>query len=483
MKQSRNVNTARKYSEVLIIILCLWMIWTQSVAYPEILLDPDPDGYTGYAARLREKFEIERGFHRYPGYPVIINIANAIFPPGTITSIGQIHRPIHILQSIVVLVFVAAFFFVSRRCFGTLVAWIGLALFAFPNFLVLYTSYPFPDFLGSIVWAGCFLYLSHWINNEAIIPDWLVFFIFIIAVFFLQLMKPNAAMVLFLFSVSLIFFTLWNIVKTRRLSNIYKKQLVKGGILVLVAAILFVFIPIIFGRGPVQFVVEAAQVKIVYYLPPATQSRVEREIEAGKVEWQQKNGVRIEDENYLGEQPEIPYELVEQVWLQRLKAHPFQYVKVTLEEFLRKHYLIVDAYKPFFANTTEAMYVRILPKTSLPESKLYRSTGLLINPIGEGVVAISNVSRAIIGLVWFWVIFTIGWLQLMRLHPILTHSITLCAIMYMILNAATVFIDARYMLVFAVPIYLTEAVGISAIIRFVFQPEKRYIMEFSNEKN
>lgn len=453
-------------SEVAFLVLCLWIIWSQALSYATPTNDPDPDGYTSYSTRLRQQFEVDRQFRRYPGYPIFITVANKVFLSEKPDPPGGIHKPVHMLQTTVCLLFVVGFYIIVRNAFGILVAWISVAIIAFQSFLVLYTSLPFPDFIYSIGWAGCFWHIFHWVRSTQIVPSRFNLLVFILGIVLLQLIKPNATTILIFFALSLGFVIIIGAAKFQFSRELTRVNLIKCGIMSVIAVIVAILIILLFGSGPLDFVSREAKIKIVYYLPPASLSNVEMKIEAGKANWQANHGMKIEEENFLGEQHEIPFELVDRVWLQRLAAHPLQYVKVILGEFLRKHYLIVDAYVPFSANTRNALYVHIMPKSTTIESKLYRSTGLWVDQIGDGTIAIVNISRPVIRVILFWSILLIGWSQLFKNYPVFVAAMTMCMILYAILHAAMIFIDSRYMLVFAVMLYLTQAVGLASIIRY-----------------
>ena len=466
-KQRKQVNYALITSEAVFLILCLWAIWNQSYSAPVDVGDPDPDGYTSYSARLQEHFEVDRDYRRYPGYPVFIIFANFIFPMIDSIPPGDIHEPVHILQTMVCLVFALGFYLFVRHAWGIMIAWLSLAILASPNFLVLFTSYPFADFLYGIGWACCFGYLFYWVRDRQNVPSWSALVVFIFSILVLQLVKPNAATMLAFFSLGLVPTFLLVPSKFRDSFEFTKGILIKSGIMLVIAIAVAILVPFFFGDGPIRFVVWAAKTRIVYYLPPASQSSVEMKIEAGKADWQLKHGQKIEDVNFTPGQSEIRFNWVDQVWLQRLEAHPLQYIGVTLNELLRKHYLIIDQYVPFFANTDNALYVNILPRSQSAESRLYRSTGLMVDPLGEGKVAFARVSRAVIRLVLFWALLLIGWWKLFSESQVYVVGMTICAILYIILHAATVFIDGRYMLAFAVPLYVTQAVGLATLTRFI----------------
>ncbi|MDA9101357.1 hypothetical protein N9K06_01630, partial [Omnitrophica bacterium] len=213
-----------------------------------------------------------------------------------------------------------------------------------------------------------------------------------------------------------------------------------------------------------DFIWMAFKHRVVIYLEPAADTPQDRLLEEGKLAYSKQIGHAVQKENYLGPRPNLmPNEAVDAVWFGRLSRRFFDYILVTLNELRLKHHLISRNLVPFMPDTWHYLHVQIRPpREGDYKYDVYRATGLdLYNT--------RNIRQLVTELVLFWGSLLAGMGILFKKYPVGIVAMTLSLSFYMIMCAALVFVDTRYLLPYVIPIYVIQAVGFAGMLKKAVQ--------------
>jgi hypothetical protein len=411
------------------------------------------DGYPYYAKHLDQTGTLLPEFRRLPGYPAFL-AASAHLTGWPYSQAGQY------VQGALSCLLILGLWLPVRRLFGPLVTVLLLALLAAPNLWVRLSVFAFPDFLSAVLWCAVALTVLRW----TMVMAWRQHVIWggtaFVLVGMMLLLKPGMSILLMILAASLLVAH----VLTQRTWTGAGPIAARGAALVAGAVALQTAILAVCGSGSVAFYRNALHTRVVTYLPAATDSPSERVVERTKNEIAQREGQRMEDENFTNTlaivQPEI-----EAVWRDRLRARPLTYIAAMLEEIKRKHHFIAMSFTPFMADTTPNR-TRIPKRDESAASRLYRASGLYLHGLGEGVAPTSAaLADAVLRLGLFWIPLVCGlWLMGTR-WPFATVTAVVCLAGYTVALAFGIFIDGRYLLPFAPLIYVAQAMGLASVIR------------------
>lgn len=417
----------------------------------------EDDGYPYYARHLDEAGTLIPEFRRLPGYPLFL-VAASHLAGSHYSKAGQE------LQGVLSLVLLAALWLPVRRTFGPLVTVLLALMLATPNLWIRMTAFPFPDFLSAVLWGAFALLALRWAGGGSWRAQAIRGAGLIALAAAMILLKAGLSILVTIFGVGLVAAHL----VVRRTWSGAAALAMRAAVLVGACVAVQAVIVGICGSGSLVFYRNAMHARIATYLPPASDTEAERIVERAKAEIAAREGQAMEDENFTNTLA-VAQPAVEAVWRDRLRARPFAYLGVMLEEVRRKHYFVAASFTPFAADTTPNL-ARIPRRDDSPASRLYRRTGLYLPGVGLSAWATSTaVAEGALRLAVFWVPLVAGLVALIRRWPIptLTALVTLAG--YTAALAFGIFIDGRYLLPFAPLIYVAQALGLATLVTMLLE--------------
>jgi hypothetical protein len=461
--------------EVAGVILLVTVLLIQLLSYPTTE-DPDPDGYVSYANQLLATGTLAPS-RRLPGYPIFLAVVARTVP-------GPLNEAVYWVQLwLTVLVCLGAWAWTRWR-FGALPALCLLGIVAAPSYFSRMAVLMLSDVPYSMLMLPLLLGIGWWTLAAAPRGGWLWLLPFALLTFVLQATRATTLGIVVPFAGLLVV----GLLVARRLGQASRlagprTALARAAALIAVALLVGVACDRYLDTGAREFNADMLRYRAAVMLPPADNSAAERRIEDAKRRYRRVEGQRIEDARFSAYDSfdlhvEIRADDVRAVWQARLLAHPGQYLASVLDEFRLGHYIVARQFVPYFLDVPR--YVRVwahYPRNDgSPEGDLFRRSGLVVldrpgAPPHNGLEV--DQTSAIVQLAVVWGLIGLGLWRLWRRDAALIVAFVGTFVIFNVAVAATNTIDARFLLPFAIPIYLLEAIGVAWIAQTLVRAAAR----------
>lgn len=445
----------------------------QMLSYPATE-DPDPDGYLSYARHLLDTGTLLPDSRRLPGYAAFSAVAWA--------ALGRsAQQSVYWAQLGLTTLFVTGLWVWLRPRIGRLPALLLLGILAAPCYFTRLSVVMLPDAVFSMLWLPVTLASCWWALAERPRGGWWMLVPLALGLLLLQTLRPNAAPTAILLVASLgTAYVVERVLRRRydptRLAAPRQFWPRLGGLLA-VAVLAFVATDRLLDTGARAYNSDVIGYRVAVYLPPATDAPEERRIEAAKERFRAVEGQPIEDARFLSYPTFRFYEEIDRrdvaaVWIPRLLAHPGTYLASVGRDLLLNHYLLARRVVPFFFDLERVpLFVQHYPlNDGSLAARLFRSTGLLVleqPPFPTHFPFEVELLGALARLVAVWGLLLLGARVLARRYRPLVVAFGILLGLCVLLPAATNTADPRYLLPFAIPVYVTQAVGLAALIRLL----------------
>jgi Ca2+/Na+ antiporter len=430
----------------------------------------DFDDYAAYGQVIKDQWgpdllNILGGRKISPGYPMFLALVNFFAGQNVDIKTSAFWGQFGLL-----LCFVACLWIIIRRWLGVSVGLVFLCIMAGPNFYVHWSSVLVSNFFFSVIWLPTVAFLLYFLTKNYKKTDYFLIIPLFSVFCFVFFVRTGATSVIFplLFSV-FVAFCLIGFVKRNFKWEISSKFGIEFIVRFVVACLLvagsYISIGLTIDFVPQTFYKRHLSHRIVTLLPPATDTPAEKRIEETKRRINEYEGECLQH-HLVQIRSEFDEKDVQKVWLKRLIHHPFLYFIKVLNEIRWKHYIVATDFIPFNSYTgfTNIKYMLV---DDSARSKLYRMTGIKIKYQRTKYDSLIEVLKAIFIFIFVWGTLLLGMEFFLRRYFVCTFSVAFCVFLNVFMFAATVTLDGRYLLVWAMPIYTSQAVGIMRIITFL----------------
>ena len=402
---------------------------------------------------MKETGTIIPEYRRLPGYPAFLVLSSLL-------TRQYFSKAAYYVQGVLSLIVIGAVLLPLRRRFGSLFTIFLLGLLAAPNFWVRSSVFAFPDFLAALLSVAFAIVVFAWIETRSRVSEIACAIAMLSVLATMILLKSGMTILIAFFAGSLV---VARLVAREPASVSLRHVTLKAGALVAAALALQSVILTVCGSGSVVFYRNAVHSRIATYLPPASDTEYDREVERAKAAISAREGQRMEDENFTNSLA-VVQPAIERVWWDRLKTSPVRYLGVMLDEIRRKHYLVGRSFTPFMADTTPHM-PRIPRRDGSPASSIYRATGFFLPGYGETPYATAGaLADTLLRTLLLWGTVAGGLVLMWRRAPFIVLTLALTFVVYVGALTFGVFVDGRYLLPFAPAIYILQAFALSTLV-------------------
>lgn len=456
--------------EGVLVVLLIAGLLLQALGYP-FTDDPDPDSYVSYANHILETGSLHPGSTRLPGYPAFLALVSLV---GT----APLAQKVYWVQLGLAVLFVLGAWAAVRHWVGALAALLFLTIVAAPNYFIRMSVTMLPDVLYSALLVPLLVVIGWWTLTPTVRGRWLWLLPLVVWLFVAQAIRPTTFLLTAVFGPSLALGYLLE----RRLRGAGRLPalvtlLVRLGAVTALAFVVFVAADRLLDTGARTYNANTFAARVVVFLPPASDSPEEQQIEAAKRRFQEIEGQPIESDRFLTYPrfrfyEEMPAQLFQLVWRDRLLAHPGQYLLSVVQDLRLGHYFVARRFVPYFPGLDQtALIVQYFPRDDgSPASQLFRATGIIIEGdelLDRGYILEVAAAKAVLRLLAVWGLTLLGVLVLARRSCALVVAFAGVVVLFTVITSATNTVDMRYLLPFAVPIYIAQAAGLTWIFETV----------------
>jgi hypothetical protein len=452
-------------AEAAIVVLLVMELCAQLMTYPPTYSE-DPDGYVTYAKYLRDNHAVLPSFPRLPGYPFFLALVTDLSPAPLPDNVWWV-------QGFLMVALAVAAWALTRRRFGRLPAIVLLGILAAPCYFTRMSVVMLTDMLYTVLILPLMVTSVWWAFRPGSRRSWLWCLPFVLGMFVTQSIRPTTFLLGLMLGPSIVVGYLvarW----LRRLSGELglRLMLARGAAVMLLASISFAAVDTFLDTGARKYNSMVFGYRVVLALPAATDTRADRRIERAKDRFEEVEGQPIETAHFLTYRKFNPWtELraddVQAVWQSRLLRYPHLYLLSIVQDLRLNHYYLISRFTPLFfeLGRTDIFGEKFHPMDGSPSANIFYASGLVIHvmPDAKPTSVNAELSFAAVRFLAVWGFLLLGCWQLLRrcCAPTVTFVVLLLGFAASLSGTNT--IDGRYLLPFAVLIYLTEAMGIAWI--------------------
>ena len=485
----------RTVGELLLVAFLLTMVSRQFRDHPK-WTSKDADNYVSYAKHISTHGNLLPKHHRMPGYPAFLalcygdSIEDGV--PNEEYYFWDVRDESRQVQHALLLAFLTIAWFWARRRVGPAMALVFLGIMALPNNFIYTATVPLPDFLFAVLLLAAMV-ITHRFLFSLMPCVWrraVAFLGLLVLLSLAQSLRPNAASFLGIAAAGMLVTFLVRLHIRRDASPHAGTGAVCPRTAILLAGLgavtVLSFALLDPGRGVRTFMNRYFQERAAIALPLADDSPDEQYLEAEKHRVEGKEGLRSARLRYSG----APYHKMRNamnprtwkicldVGAQRVMAHPWEFLKVSWRQAKRMHHLTAQR---FYLARPNLLYHRNAYPPDVHRDKrvgraffryglYFPSGGSTYDMWREGAWLAVN-----------WLLLLAGMLALHRCHPMGASSTALAILLSIGFLACTNYIDARYLLVYAIPIHLCQAAGVLELASVLGRGRRPNLPELPSE--
>jgi hypothetical protein len=451
--------------EAAVVLLLLAELVAQLMTYPPTYSE-DPDGYVTYAKYLRANYALMPGFPRLPGYPVFLALVADLSPAPLPDNVWWV-------QGFLMVVLAVVAWALTRRLLGRLPAVVLLGILAAPCYFTRMSVVMLTDMLYTVLVLPLLLTIGWWAFRPGSRGSWLWCLPFVLGMFVSQSIRPTTFLLCLMLGPAIVVGYLvarWLHREPGQLS--LRLVLARAAAVMLLAFVGFITVDTFLDTGARAYNSMVFGYRVVLALPPASDTRNDRRIERAKERFEEIEGQPISTAHFLTYREfnpwkEIRPQEVQAVWQGRLLRWPHLYLWSIVQDFRFNHYYLISRFTPlwFELGRTAIFGEKFMPLDGSPASNVFYSTGLVIwvMPDAQPTIIFAELFFAVVRMLTVWGLLLLGCWQLLRRSCAHTAAFIVLLLGFALSVSATNTIDGRYLLPFALLIYLAEAMGVAWI--------------------
>jgi hypothetical protein len=478
-----------KWFEALLIMFLFSMLFAQLASNP-LTTDPDPDGYFSYARYLEQHWRLPEHHVRMPGYPLFLAIVDVI-------GAGDLPHDAFIAQAAASFALVVGLWWFVRRSFGPVVALAFLLLYAMPNYSVFLSTVGLADFLFQALWLAFLVAGLNFIFAARHAA--LKFFALVFITFLAYAVHPGTlylGLFLALSSVCAIWLSTRFRNPVQRCTN-SRAALTKCALVFLCVITVAKVSDVFFDRGKTEYLMGWLGWRLVVYLPPSSNTELDRRIEHIKQRVTARLGYPVQYESpithpefldlYDVSTPKGHLSLAEverdpslrqdirfyhwslpvgwhELAMGRLINRPLVYAASVINVLRWHQHIIVKQFFPF-CSEKRLVTTQYLPLIDSPASKLFRLTGIELREQLHAPARkiLAPAILAAIQILTFYGLTIFGAVLLARRYALFVMAIAGCLCMWICFICLSNPPEPRYINIFAPMLVMAHAAALVAI--------------------
>jgi hypothetical protein len=454
-----------RLAEGVVVLLLVIELVAQLSAYPSTA-DPDPDGFVSYARHLREHQSLIEHSERLPGYPLFLALVWDLWSAPLAYNVWW-------AQGTMMVVLAVVGWALTRRWLGPLPAIILLGILAAPCFLTRMSVEMLADMLYAVLALPLLLTIVWWALRPASRRSWLWCIPFALGLFVTQSIRPTTFLLGLMLGPAIVVgyvVARWWQQQTGDLT--LRLVLTRTAVIVALAFVSFFAGDRLLDRGAREYNTMVVAYRVIIALPPADDTPADNRIERAKERLEQVEGQPIDTTHFLTYRHFVAWQEIRSedalaVWQGRLLRWPGLYLFSIWQDLRLNHFFLTSRFTPLFfpLHRTGLFGEQFLPYDGSLSSKLFYATGIVLYLPPEPPPALfyAELGPAVARIVAVWGFLLLGCWQLARRYCAQTVAFVVLFLGFALSVSATNTIDGRYLLPFAMLIYLAEAMGIAWI--------------------